>query len=121
MAVVSAAAVIPGDQWWGEMNVTWDTAPESGPAFATWTAAEGRPVEFDVTALVQQALAGDRRLALRVFAPNYKRGGSHVQYGAREGAPDARPQLLITTARDAEARRPDHRPRAAWFVLRKDA
>jgi hypothetical protein len=119
MAVVNAAAVAD-DEPWGETAITWDTAPAAaGPQIARWIAEEGKPVTFDVTRVVQDAIAGDKHLTLRIFAPNYKRGGSHVQYGSREGAPEARPQLLITTTHDAEAARPVHRRREPWFVLWK--
>jgi hypothetical protein len=122
MAVVNAAAVADAEPW-GETAVTWDTAPAAaGAPIARWIAEEGRPVTFDVTRVVQDALAGDGHLALRIFAPKYKRGGSHVQYGSREGVAEARPQLILSTVRDAEARRPmERRLREAWFVFRKDA
>jgi hypothetical protein len=95
MTLQNAAALVPDNQW-GETTLTWDTKPPSGPAFATWTAEEGRPVEFDVTRFVQEALAGDRMLSLRVFAPQMRRGNSVVVYGSRRGEVEARPQLLVT-------------------------
>jgi hypothetical protein len=92
----NAVAVVPDNQW-GETAITWSTRPPAGPPFATWTVREGEPVEFDVTGPVQEALAGDRKLSLRVFAPNYERGKSFVQYGSRKGGAESRPQLLVTT------------------------
>jgi hypothetical protein len=91
----NAAALVP-DHRWGEAAITWDDRPPSGPAFARWTVEEGKPVEFDVTRLAQEALAGDRKLSLRIFAPERKRGGAWVQYGSRKGAAASRPQLLLT-------------------------
>jgi hypothetical protein len=91
----NAAAFVP-DNTWGETTLTWDTKPASGPAFTTWTAEEGKPIEFDVTRLVREALAGDRMLSLRIFAPRLTRGNSVVVYGSRRGEAEARPQLLIT-------------------------
>jgi hypothetical protein len=91
------AVALVADNQWGETTLTWDTRPPSGPAFAGWTVREGEPVEFDVTGLVQDALAGDRKLSLRVFAPNYERAKSFVQYGSRKGGSESRPQLLVTT------------------------
>jgi hypothetical protein len=119
--MVNAAAVVDDPQW-GETTVTWDTKPGSGPAFATWTVYPGTPVAFDVTRQVQDALAGDKKLCLRVFAPNYKRGRAWVQYGSREGDPAARPQLLITPPRDRDLARPGGR-RDPWagLALRYDA
>jgi hypothetical protein len=92
----NAVAVVVDNQW-SEATITWDARPLSGPAFAGWTVREGEPVEFDVTELVREALARDRQLSLRIFAPNYERGKSFVQYGSRKGSPDSRPQLLVTT------------------------
>ena len=39
----------------------------------------------------------DKKLSLRLFAPNYERGKSFVQYGSRKGDTESRPQLLVTT------------------------
>jgi hypothetical protein len=90
------SAAFVSDNHWNETTITWDTKPASGPAFARWTVRQGEPVEFDVTPLVQAALAGDRRLSLRIFAPEYRRGSAFVQYGSRRGEADARPQLLLS-------------------------
>jgi len=53
----------------------------------------------DYTWLVQQALAGDKKLTLRIFAPNFKRGNSDVEDGSRKGEAEMRPQLLIMSFR----------------------
>jgi hypothetical protein len=90
------AVAAADDDDWGEAALTWDTKPPSGPAFARWTVRQGVPVEFDVTRLVQDALAGNEKLSLRLFAPNRERGKSFVQYGSRRGNPESRPQLLLT-------------------------
>jgi ferric-dicitrate binding protein FerR (iron transport regulator) len=91
------AAALVGDNRWGETTITWDNKPASGPAFATWTVTEGLPVDLDVTRFVQEALAGDKKLSLRVFAPEFKRYKNFVEYGSRKGEAETRPQLLITT------------------------
>ena len=62
-----------------------------------------------MTRLVREALAGDQQLSLRLFAPAFQRGSSYVEYGSREGDPEARPQLLIRPARGLEVRRPSER------------
>jgi hypothetical protein len=90
----NAAAFVP-DNRWAETAITWDTKPASGEAFATWTAEFEKAVEFDVTRLVQEAMAGDKQLSLRIFAPQMKRGNSYVQYGSRKGGFDARPELRL--------------------------
>jgi hypothetical protein len=83
------------DNRWSETTITWDNKPASGEAFATWTAEVEKAVEFDVTHLVQEALAGDKQLSLRIFAPHMKRGNSYVQYGSRKGGFEARPELRL--------------------------
>jgi hypothetical protein len=93
---LNAAALVPDNQW-GETAITWDTRPATGLAIAQWLVREGEPVEFDVTPYVQEALAADKCLSLCLFAPRRERGSSYAQYGSREGDPEARPQLLITT------------------------
>jgi hypothetical protein len=90
------AAALVADNRWGETTLTWNTRPQAEPPFARWTAEEGKAVEFDVTAQVRAALAGDKQLSLRIFAPHRKRGSSYVEYGSREGDAAFRPQLLIT-------------------------
>jgi hypothetical protein len=94
---VNAAAFV-ADNLWSETSITWDSKPLSGAAFATWTAEDGKPVEFDVTGLVREALAGDRLLSLRIFAPHFKRGKGYVEYGSRKGEAASRPQLVVTMA-----------------------
>jgi hypothetical protein len=93
--LVNAAALV-ADNRWTETGITWNTKPASGPAFARWTVTEGQAVEFDVTRLVQEALAGDKLLSLRIYAPEERRGSYFVQYGSRRGAAGSRPELLVT-------------------------
>jgi hypothetical protein len=91
------AAALVADQGWGETTITWDNRPAGGPPFARWTVRQNEPVEFDVTRPVQEALAGNKKLSLRLFAPEYGRGKYFAQYGSRRGDADARPQLLLKT------------------------
>jgi hypothetical protein len=94
--IENAAAAVADNQW-GETAITWDRKPASGGPFALWTAEEGKAVELDVTGLVQEALAGDKMLSLRIYAPHYKRGKCYVEYGSRKGDAESRPQLLVVT------------------------
>jgi hypothetical protein len=94
---IETAAALVADNHWGETTITWDNKPPSEPPFARWTTEEGKPVDLDVTRLVQVALNGDKKLSLRIFAPERKRGSSYAQFGSRRGGAEARPQLLITT------------------------
>ena len=95
------AAALVTDNLWGETSLTWEKKPSSGPAFANWTVVEGKPVDVEVTRLVQEALAGDKKLSIRIFAPNYKRGNTYVEYGSRKGEAETRPQLLLTILSDS--------------------
>ncbi len=95
---IENAAAVAIDNQWGETSITWITKPLTDRVIASWTAEEGKAVEFDVTRLVREALGRDKMLSLRIFAPKRKRGKGYVQYGSREGDVEARPQLLITTA-----------------------
>jgi hypothetical protein len=96
-SIENAVAFVP-DNRWAEATITWNTKPASGEAFATWLAELEQAVEFDVTALVQDALTRDKQLSLRIFAPHMKRGNSYVQYGSRKGGFEARPELRLTMA-----------------------
>ena len=91
------AVALALDNLWGETTITWDQRPPSGPAFASWTVEQGVPVEFDVTRLVQEAVARDKKLSLRIFAPEFKRYKHYAEYGSRKGEAETRPQLLVTT------------------------
>jgi hypothetical protein len=91
------AAAIVHDNFWGETTICWDNKPASDSPFATWTVRQDEPVDLDVTPFVREALAGDKNLSLRLFAPNYERRKSFVQYGSRKGEAETRPQLFLTT------------------------
>jgi hypothetical protein len=93
------AAALVSDNTWSETGITWDNKPSSGAFVARWTIeAAGKPIEFDVTRQVQEALAADRKLSLRLFAPERKRGSAYVEYGSRRGEAESRPQLSVTLA-----------------------
>jgi len=100
----NAAAIVPSDEAWTEQSITWATKPHSHATLATWTVADRTPVEIDVTQHVREALVGERRIGLRIFAPHRKRGSAYVQYGSREGDPATRPQLIIKLVGDLQSR-----------------
>ncbi len=93
----TAAALVP-DNNWSESTITWNNKPAGEVPFAHWTTEEGKTVELDVTSLVRAALAGDRKLSLRLFAPERRRGSAFVQFGSRCGEAGSRPQLVVTMA-----------------------
>jgi hypothetical protein len=59
------AAVVPNNQW-TETGLTRKNKPASGESLARWTARRGVPVEFDVTALLNQPLVRDKKLSLHI-------------------------------------------------------
>jgi hypothetical protein len=91
------AAAVVADNGWSETSITWQNKPTSGPAFATWIVMEGRPVELDVTPFIHEALAGDKKLSIRIYAPHFERRKSYVEYGSRKGEAERRPQLILLT------------------------
>ena len=64
---------------WSEQTITWDTKPPCGQTIARWSVSDAVSIDFDVTKQVRDALAGDKRLALRIFAPQRKRGSDASQ------------------------------------------
>ena len=61
----------------------------------------GAPVWMAPMMLIIELISHSSRLlslSLRLFAPEYQRGKSFVQYGSRKGKADARPQLFLTSA-----------------------
>lgn len=92
---VEHAAATVGNSSWNESRITWQNRPSSSGPFARWTVQKGQPVEIDVTQQVQQALAEDRQVSLRIFATQDVGETGWVLYGAREGPPQHRPQLIL--------------------------
>ena len=90
-----AVAFVTNDVW-AETALNWSNKPASAPLVATWTPQAGVAVLAPVTAPAQAALASDRQLSLRVFATNTTSDGL-VNYGSREAAASARPQLIVVT------------------------
>jgi parallel beta-helix repeat protein len=84
---------------WLESSLTWSNQPAYGsihqsvsvPAAASW-------IEFDVTTLAAQQLAGDKILSLAITA----KGATYMRYHSDEAATAAdRPVLVVTTVADS--------------------
>src|SRR5439155_1638968 len=81
----------------GDGGINWNNKPASGAAFAEYLSKLNAPLNVDVTALVQAALAGDKTLSLRLASITQSSAGQ-INYGARENSdPNLRPQLIIET------------------------
>lgn len=93
-AVEHAAAQVSNTSW-NEGRITWQNRPSSSSPFARWNVQKGQPVEIDITRQVQQALVEDRQVSLRIFATQDVGETGWVIYGAREGPPEHRPQLIL--------------------------
>lgn len=88
-------AFLVRDGAWNENTLTWDTKPAACLHLGDWAPAAGEPVDIDVTHAVQEALAGNGRLSLRIAATR-DLPGTGVAYGAREtGNPGTMPTLVI--------------------------
>jgi len=89
------SAMWVADYAWDERFLTWSNQPPASYHLADWIPVPGRPVEFDVTEAVHEALATSRKLCLQISATQ-PWASSTVTYGARENAdPQLRPQLVV--------------------------
>lgn len=94
---VENAIAFVTDDTWTQTSITWNDRPEAGSAFASWIPRAGATSQVIVTPLVQEALAGDGRLSLKVFSTTQATNGL-VTYGSRENSDIAmRPRLVIIT------------------------
>ncbi len=97
-----AVAYVP-DNSWTENSLTWTNKPASSNEFTRWQlGAANTPVLVPITALAQQAAAGDGKLSLRIYSTGTPAptNGGYTAYASREhGTTNNRPQLLVTMLR----------------------
>jgi len=98
-----ALAMVP-DNGWSENGISWSNRPGSGPEVTRWLlpTEERAPIFVPVTSLVEQAVAADGRLSLRLYSTGTPppTNGGYVAYGSREnGSATVRPQLILTLGR----------------------
>ncbi len=85
-------AELVADNGWDEMTITRNNNPTGSTVLASWS--HGDDVEIDVTGVLQDALALDQHLSIRIVST--LNNGSIPRYGSRENThPLARPQLLV--------------------------
>jgi len=86
------------DNTWGEATLIWNNRPSAGTLLASWSSMSvGIPVEFDVTTLVNNALAADKKISIRIYSPTNVGSAGDIIYGSKEQTTATnRPQLIIT-------------------------
>jgi len=62
-----AVALVSANSW-GETTITWNNKPSSSVSIVSWNPVVGEVSEIDVTTQVQQAMLGDKKLSLRIYA-----------------------------------------------------
>jgi len=100
VADMTHQALLVSNHSWMESTLNWNNKPASGEVVASWAAPSvGVAAEIDVTAQVNAALAGDKKLALLIQSKmNYGSNGD-VSYASKEhGNVAYRPILDITAA-----------------------
>ncbi|OXM83281.1 polysaccharide lyase family 8 super-sandwich domain-containing protein [Paenibacillus rigui] len=97
-AATTNAVAVAASTTWTESGLTWSTKPASGSGFSTWSGmAAGKPVEVDVTAQVNSAIASGGKLSLRVYSPTDVGSTGDISYGSKEQTNTAnRPALAIS-------------------------
>jgi hypothetical protein len=95
-AEIGLAAV--GTQDWGEESVNGKTPLRTGPVCVRWTAAADSPPHFDVTAIVNEALAaGQKKVSFLLVMEKDWADKKSIALGARECGNEAKtPKLVIT-------------------------
>jgi hypothetical protein len=99
-----ALAVVP-DSSWTEAGLSWNNRPASGPEVTRWLlpTEERMPLLVPITSLVEQALATDGKLSLRVYStgtPAPTNGGTFMAPW-ENGSASVRPQLTLTVGQAA--------------------
>ena len=95
---------------WAESGlggITWNTKPTSGAPFLVWQVLTNlQTSSVPITALAQQAWAGDGKLSFRISSTGTNStgiasNGGFIAYGSKENSTANRPQLLVTYIRTA--------------------
>jgi autotransporter-associated beta strand protein len=91
------------DNGWTENGINWNNRPAAGAMLDEFVSYANAPMNFDVTALVKAALAGDKKLSLKFLSITQDTNGQ-LTFGARENSdPDLRPQIIIQSFDSAVA------------------
>lgn len=97
-ATTTNAVAVTTTSTWTESGLIWSGKPASGAAAATWSGmTASTPVEVDITAQVNSAIASGGILSLRVYSPTDVGSTGDISYGSREQTNAAnRPVLNIS-------------------------
>ncbi|HSV14208.1 MAG TPA: DNRLRE domain-containing protein, partial [Tepidisphaeraceae bacterium] len=85
------------DDTWTEGGITWNNKPAAGAMVAEFISKANAPINVDVTALVRAALAGDRKLSLKLLSIVQDSAGQISYASSENGTASLRPQLIIST------------------------
>jgi len=95
-AKASTISVYPIDDNWSESTVTWNNAPANGSSISSVAvSASNVYYEFDVTAFVQEQLAGDGVVSLGIW--DIGASNVNVSFNSRE-ASSSKPELFVQTS-----------------------
>lgn len=80
------------DNIWGENTISSANNPEGSVVPGTWS--PGDDIEIDVTAIIDDGLASDAKLSIRIVST--LNNGTTPVYGSREHPKElARPRLIV--------------------------
>ena len=107
--IYHALALVTNNSWVesGVGGITWNTKPTSGAPSAIWQVlTNNQTSSVPITALAQQAAAGDGKLSVRITSTGTNStglasNGGFIAYGSKENSTANRPQLLVTHIRAA--------------------
>ena len=107
--IYHALALVTNSTWVesGVGGITWNTKPTSGLPSVIWQVfTTNQTSSVPITALAQQARAGDGKLSFRIFSTGTNStgvasNGGFIAYGSKENSTANRPQLLVTYIRTA--------------------
>ena len=98
---IQHAVALVADNSWMESGITWNNKPAGSNEFVQWlVGATNTPVFIPIAPLVQQALAADGKLSLRIYSTSAGTNGGFTAYYSKDHTiAGFRPQLTVTTLR----------------------
>ncbi|MFC4099872.1 polysaccharide lyase family 8 super-sandwich domain-containing protein [Paenibacillus xanthanilyticus] len=97
MTGIAHQAYLAASDSWGESSITWSNKPASGALLGSWTVpAAGTSAMIDITAEVNAAIAGDKKVSIRIAGASNQGANGWANYGSKEHATaDSRPALVL--------------------------
>ncbi|MFB9327356.1 polysaccharide lyase family 8 super-sandwich domain-containing protein [Paenibacillus aurantiacus] len=90
-------AYLAASDSWDESTITWSNKPASGALLGSWTVpAAGTSALIDITAEVNAAIAGDKKVSIRIAGASNQGANGWANYGSKEHASEvSRPVLVL--------------------------